>query len=100
MATKPTEIKLVASILDQEHEDAETAAKAVIEALDAKREGDPSWAAFVSTNMRLGGKWLTVGRGPFTTKRQAEKALLRVVSAGPEAWYGSIVNLKKGGDDG
>ena len=100
MRVKPTERKLVATILDGEHESAEAAAEAVLVALDAKRADDKLWAAIIHTSVDVGGKRVTLGRGPFGTRKRAETAAQRVVSAGPDPWYCNIVELRKGENDG
>ena len=94
MRVKPTEARLVASLLGADYEDAEAAAEAVITALDAKRADDKKWAAVMHTSFVFGGRRLTVGRGPYGTKKRALDALSRFRSAGPESFYGEVVELR------
>lgn len=65
---KPTEWKMVAQMLEAEHPDAESLAKAIIVALDEKRKADPQ---YVLGTMYDG---MPLVWGPFPTPKAAERA--------------------------
>ena len=71
---KPTEIKMVAGMLEEEHPDASSLARAIIEALDNKRQSD---SMYVLGAMYEG---LPLLWGPFATSNQAAKAAGKLVS--------------------
>lgn len=78
MAPRPTEITLVAKMMDPEaSEDAKALARDIIEALDAARADREWW--LVSARTLKDGPTLTIG--PFSTKNQALKASGRVAFA-------------------
>lgn len=74
---KPTEIKLVAAMLEEEHPDAQSLARAIITALDEKRQGDK---VFVLGAMLDGMPLLW---GPFATANQAAKAAGKLAAPRP-----------------
>ena len=69
---KPTEVRLVAGLLDAEHESAEAAAVAILDALAEKRRKDDVWAGVAIIPIGE-SNFVRKGRGPWSTKRRAEK---------------------------
>lgn len=80
MRIKPTEIRLVSSMLAEPAEDADELAQRIIAALDAKREKDDKWVVVY----QWGGtpRPVTLAYGPFGTVRQAVKAMGTLPSPG------------------
>lgn len=75
MAPRPTEVKLLAKMMDPDvSDDALALAKDMIEALDKSREDRDSWLA--SARTMKGGPIVTVG--PFSTQTQAMKAMGKI----------------------
>jgi hypothetical protein len=86
---RPTEIKAVADLLTQEHDDVDTLAKAVIELLDglrAKRE------LFVLVEIHPSIK-VAKALGPYATRGQAEKDIKLMASYDTHS-RGYLCNLK------
>lgn len=78
MAPRPTEINLVAKMMDPEcSEDAKALARDIIEALDESRADREWW--LVSARTLKDAPTITVG--PFSTKNQAMKAASRIAFA-------------------
>lgn len=78
MAPRPTEITLVAKMMDPEcSDDAKALARDIIEALDEARSDREAW--LVSARTLRNGPSLTVG--PFSTKNQAVKAASKIAFA-------------------
>lgn len=78
MAVKKTEVKLVASLLEQDAEDTGTLATSIIEKLDEKRAKDDTqwvvitqWDGIVNTY------------GPYGTENKAGKALAGLAAPSP-----------------
>lgn len=75
MAVRPTEVKLVAKLMDPELSDeAKALAKEIIEALDEARLEREQWG--IATRTMKNGPTLLIG--PFSTKNQAVKAFGKV----------------------
>jgi hypothetical protein len=85
MAPKPTEIKMVAALLEEEHPDAQSLARSIILALDEKRLSDPQ---FILGTMYDG---LPLVWGPFATANQAAKAASKL--AMPRTLEGRVLRL-------
>lgn len=78
MAPRPTEVTLVAKIMDPEVSDeAKEMARNIIDALDAARADREWW--LVSARTLRNGPTLTVG--PYSTRNQALKAAGRIAFA-------------------
>lgn len=78
MAPRPTEINLVASMMDPEcSDDAKALARDIIEALDESRSDREWW--LVSARTLRDGPAVTVG--PYSTRNQALKAASRLAFA-------------------
>jgi len=77
--TKPTEVRIVAALLEEEAESATDLAKRIIDALDQKRETDDQTWVVVHV-------WRSIVTclGPYATRNAAEKAASKQVSPGPE----------------
>ena len=71
MAPRPTDIRAVAELLQQEHPDAEALARAVITKIDELRAGRLFTVALVGVGEH------TFGYGPWSTPAQAQKAVDR-----------------------
>lgn len=89
MRAKPTEIRLVATLLEEEHPDAESLAKEIITRLDEKRLSDP---CFILGTM-FGD--IPLLWGPFATANQASKAASKLTSPGPEPLKGRVMQVKR-----
>ena len=76
---KPTEIRLVASMLERPADDAEDLAKQIIEALDAKRSKDDRFVAIYQWRP-ADEQIVTIAYGPYSTGRKATKAVASMVS--------------------
>lgn len=87
MRVKPTEIRLVASLLEEEHPDAESLAKEIIARLDEKRMSDP---VYTLGTMFHGVPLLW---GPFSTANQAAKAASKL--AMPVELPGRVIQLRR-----
>lgn len=75
MAPRPTEVKLVAKLMDPEiSEDSMDLAREIIEALDQARQDRDAWVVVART--MKDGPVLTVG--PFSTVLQASKAMHKI----------------------
>ena len=87
MRIKPTEVKMVAALLEQEHPDAASLAKSIIMALDEKRLDDPMYV--------LGTMYESVPLlwGPFATENQAAKAAGKI--AAPRPLQGRVLRVKR-----
>ena len=80
MRAKPTEVRLVASLLMGEADDAEELAGRIIQALDEKRARDNTPWAIVYHDPNTG---TVIPYGPFPTASAAEKVRKDLVSPGP-----------------
>lgn len=75
MAPRPTEVTLLAKMMDPDlSDDAKALAKDMIEALDKAREDRDQW--IVTARTMVGGPIITVG--PFSTMLQAGKAMKKI----------------------
>lgn len=81
---------MVAAMLEEEHPDAQSLARAIIQALDEKRMSDPQ---FILGTMYDG---LPLVWGPFATANQAAKAAGKI--AAPRPLEGRVMPLKRVGD--
>jgi len=91
MAGKPTEIKKVAELLEQDFEDATGAAKAVfdlVEELLNTRERFVVVAVHPSVND------LAIGYGPFDTRVKAEREVKKKLVAVDSKSYARLIPLK------
>lgn len=77
---KPTEIRLVSSMLAEPAEDADELAERIIAALDTKREKDDKWVVVYQWRGFPGP--VTLAYGPFGTVNQAIKAMGTLPSPG------------------
>lgn len=86
---KPTEVRLVASMLEHEADSADDLAKQIIEALDAKRESDEKWVInFYEPNVKVLANY-----GPYGTANAAVKDVKKLVAAGPQPAQAQVVKL-------
>lgn len=85
---RPTEIKMVAELLQEPAEDADALARTIIEALDAKREGDPRYV----TVIYIPGVGL-FAFGTYGTPLQAKKDIGRRVVAASEGARGQVLQV-------
>lgn len=90
---RPTEIKLVANLLDPEgaaSEDAAQLAVEIIEALDNSRTKRVSYIVVAKL-----ADWVPLQAwGEFSTKLQAEKFFANLSSPGPESGKGAIAKME------
>lgn len=87
---KPTERKLVSTLLMQEAEDAEELAERIIKALDEKRQADEIWMInFWEPNVRV-----LMNYGPYATQNAAKKDIAKLAAAGPTPAQAQVVKLK------
>lgn len=76
---KPTEVRLVAGLLEKPAADAEDLARQIIESLDEKRaRDDEQWV--VVYQWKPGGHLVTCCWGPYPTRTKAERATREMVS--------------------
>jgi hypothetical protein len=87
MRIKPTEVRLVAALLEEEHPDAESLAREIITRLDEKRMSDPMYIL----GTMLGD--IPLIWGPFATANQASKAASKL--AMPVALPGRVMQVKR-----
>lgn len=73
MAARPTEVRLVAELLEAEHEDVQALAKDVIQQLDASRADRD----YYQVNITMGGQRFAMG--PFNTETAALNAVVKMV---------------------
>ena len=90
MAPKPTEVRLVASLLQAEAESADMLAKQIIESLDEKRDKDNDMWVIIR-------KWRTVISvlGPYSTVGAANRVATKLVSPGPDEALAYVVKVRK-----
>lgn len=87
---KPTEIRLIADLLQKPADDADELAERIIRSLDEKREKDERWGVvYYDPNTKA-----VINYGPYATKTQAQKALSGLVSPGPKPAAGIAVKLR------
>lgn len=86
---KPTEIRLVADLLQKPAEDADELSELIIRSLDEKRMSD---SCFVLGTM-IGD--IPLLWGPFATANQASKAASKLTSPGPEPLKGRVMRVKR-----
>jgi hypothetical protein len=95
MRPRATEIRAVTALLDQEWEDVEALANAVIETVHESLMSREWWTV-IATDKRLG----TFVYGPYETRNKATKAIGKeIVSPGPEPMQAMITKLIRGSDD-
>lgn len=87
MRVKPTEIRMIAGLLEGEHPDAESLARSIIMALDAKRQSDELWVLGTMYN-DVPLLW-----GPFPTAVQASKAASKL--AMPVTLPGRVIRVRR-----
>lgn len=93
MKIKPTEVRLVAQMLERPAEDADDLARQVIEALDAKRASDnEQWVAIYQWNK---GGLVTCAFGPYGTRTQAERAVKGMVSPSEPLAKAMVLQVKE-----
>lgn len=93
---KPTEIRLVAGLLDRDYENAETAAETVIRALDEKRAKEDRWVGVAL--IPIGDAWYRFATPPQSTKLRAEKQAASWAAPGPECGSFFAARIKNEGD--
>lgn len=81
MKVKPTEVRLVSGLLQQEHPDADTLAETIIQSLDDKRAKEDQWVVIYQWQPNE-GQFVTLTYGPFNTRKRAEKCMDSLVSPG------------------
>lgn len=87
---KPSEVKLVAQMLEQEHPDATSLAKEIIRALDDKRKEDDLYVLMAQLGQ------LVIGWGPYPTSNKAHTAATKMVSPSrTEPLPYRVVHLKR-----
>lgn len=92
MRPRVAEIRAVTALLDQEWEDVEALANAVIETVHESLMSREWWTV-IATDKRLG----TFVYGPYETRNKAVKAIgVEIVSPGPEPMTALIRPLMKG----
>jgi hypothetical protein len=89
---KPTEIRLVSSMLLKPAEDADSLAESIILALDEKRQKDERWMVIYQWQPKE-ERFVTITYGPFNTRKQAEKALGGLVSPGEPLAKGMVCKV-------
>lgn len=72
-ALKPSHVKAIAALLEEGAETSEELAKAVMRKVDELREDDKTHIVVGQWNSSSGSFYL--GYGPYSTKKQAEKAI-------------------------
>lgn len=90
MSPKPTEVRLVASLLHEEADDANDLARRIIEGLDDKRDRDDTMYVVVYFDPNTKA---LITYGPYKTQRAADKALGTLVSPGPLPAQGAVRKL-------
>lgn len=90
---KPTEIRLVAKMLEKPAEDADSLAESIIVALDEKRAKDEKWMVIYQWNPQEGA-FVTITYGPFPTRKGAEKALAGLISPGLPLAKGMVCKVR------
>ena len=91
---KPTEIRLVAKMLEQPADDADSLAESIIVALDDKRQKDDRWMVIYQWQPKE-QRFVTITYGPFNTRKQAEKALGGLVSPGEPLAKGMVCKVSE-----
>lgn len=87
---KPTEVRLVAKMLEEPAEDADELAERIIRSLDEKREDDTRWGVvFYDPNTKA-----VINYGPYPTQKAAQKIKDSLVSPGPLPAAGVVVKLR------
>ena len=86
---KPTELRMVAALLESEADDTGLLAEQIIEALDAKRAKD-------DTNFVLVTQWehCVLAYGPYGTAGQAGKAMKLLANPGPGPMAARVVQIR------
>jgi hypothetical protein len=88
---KPTEQKLVVSLLEAEHPDVDALASEVIRSLKEKWVAEDLYVVnMYDPNMRR-----VFTYGPFGTPKAAEKEMSRLCSAGPKPSQGWVCKLRE-----
>lgn len=91
---KPTEIRLVAKMLEQPADDADSLAESIIVALNDKRQKDERWMVIYQWQPKQ-ERFVTITYGPFNTRKQAEKALGGLVSPGEPLAKGMVCKVSE-----
>lgn len=94
MRIKPTEVRLVAKMLEQPAEDADSLAESIIVALDEKRQKDERWMVIYQWQPKE-ERFVTISYGPFNTRKQAEKALSGLVSPSEPLAKGMVCKVSE-----
>jgi len=89
---KPTEVRLVATMLQKPADDADSLAESIIVALDDKRAKDDKWMVIYQWQPQE-QRFVTITYGPFNTQKQAEKALSGLVSPGVPLAKGMVCKV-------
>lgn len=92
---KPTEVKAIVKLLEEEHPDVEELAKQVIIELKERWINDDYYVVVMhDPNAKM-----LFTYGPYSTKRQAEKELESLSSAGPlpsRGWISKLYEVNDG----
>jgi hypothetical protein len=93
MRPRAAEIRAVTALLDQEWDDVEDLARAVVESVyDSVLSRE--WWTVIATDKRLGSFVF----GPYETRNKATKAIgSEIVSPGPESMHAILRPLMRGG---
>ena len=86
---KPTHVKAVAALLEEGAETAEELAKAVIRTVDQLREDDKTFMVVGQWDSQSGSYYM--GFGPYSTKKQAVKAIEKGKAAPTIAEHVAVV---------
>lgn len=92
MKVKPTEVRLVASMLEQEADSAHDLATRIITELDGKRARDNEvWCLlYYDPNVRVYATF-----GPYSTKGAADRASKALASSGPQPGRAMPLRLRE-----
>ncbi len=91
MRLRPLEVRLVASLLQEEAEDAEELAGRIIQALDESREKRDSHCVVA----QLGPAYPVTVYGPYSTNQAATKVYKSLAAPGPEEGRAAIVKMRR-----
>jgi len=87
---KPTEVRLVAALLQEEADDADELAARIIRSLDEKREDDTVYSC-VYYDPNTGA---VIPYGPYPTEGTARKEYSKLVSPGPLPARGAVLQMR------
>lgn len=90
---RPTEVRGIISLLEQDWDDVADLAEAIIEKLDelrARRTQYTYWMCDPNPQVAIISAY-----GPYDTANQAEKESKKLVSAGPKLSFGGVLQLRQ-----